>query len=406
VLGLRKWIADALLADSLAFTNSLYATLYTVPWLRLLGARIGRGAEVSTAAHLDPDLLTLGEQSFVADMASVGAATFADGRMLLRPTRVGKRAFVGNAALVPSGTGTGDGSLVGVHTVPPPEGVPQGTSWLGSPAMHLPQRQDSGDYDEQETFRPSRRRIRRRLAVEFVRATLPASLLGVALFLYLLALSIVARGRDLLPTALVAPLLAMVASVGVVAYVVAVKRNVVGTYRSRVAPLWDPFVRRTEFVTGLYEAAAVPTLLSVLVGTPFLPVALRRFGARIGRRTWIGTTYLTEFDLVEIGDDAAVGPGVSLQTHLFEDRVMKMSTVRVGAGATVGVRTIVLYDATVGGQVDLDGLSLLMKGEELGEGTRWRGIPARAVAEPTPAEPSTVELPAVPVPAGAQREAA
>jgi carbonic anhydrase/acetyltransferase-like protein (isoleucine patch superfamily) len=85
---------------------------------------------------------------------------------------------------------------------------------------------------------------------------------------------------------------------------------------------------------------------------------------------------------------------------------MKMSTVRVGAGATVGVRTIVLYDATVGGQVDLDGLSLLMKGEELGEGTRWRGIPARAVAEPTPAEPSTVELPAVPVPAGAQREAA
>ena len=82
--GLRKWIADKLLEMSLTFTNSLYATLYTVPWLRLLGARVGRGAEVSTAAHLDPDLLTLGEESFVADMASVGAATFANGRMLLR----------------------------------------------------------------------------------------------------------------------------------------------------------------------------------------------------------------------------------------------------------------------------------------------------------------------------------
>ncbi|MDD7969113.1 Pls/PosA family non-ribosomal peptide synthetase [Actinomycetospora lemnae] len=381
-LGLRKWVADALLAYSLAFTNSLYATLYTVPWLRLLGARVGRGAEVSTAAHLDPDLLTLGEQSFVADMASVGAATYADGRMLLRPTRVGDRAFVGNAALVPSGVGTGDGSLVGVHTVPPPEGVPDDSSWLGSPAMHLPQRQDSGDHPVEETFSPDRRRVRRRLAVELVRATLPASLLGIGLYGYLLALSLVARGRELLPVALVAPLIALVASTAIVAYVVAVKRHVAGTYRPRVAPLWDPFVRRTELVTGLYEAAAVPTLLGMLTGTPFLPMALRRFGARIGRRTWIATTYLTEFDLVEVGDDAAVGPAVSLQTHLFEDRVMKMSTVRVAPGATVGARSVVLYDATVGADVDLDGLSLLMKGEELGEGGRWRGIPARGVAEP------------------------
>ena len=55
---------------------------------------------------------------------------------------------------------------------------------------------------------------------------------------------------------------------------------------------------------------------------------LRCSAPSIGRRTWIGTTYLTEFDLVEIGDDAMVGREVSLQTHLFEDRVMKMSTVR------------------------------------------------------------------------------
>ncbi|GAA4904314.1 non-ribosomal peptide synthetase-like protein [Actinomycetospora succinea] len=387
-LGLRKWVADALLAYSLAFTNTLYATLYTVPWLRLLGARVGRGAEVSTAAHLDPDLLTLGDQSFVADMASVGAATYAEGRMLLRPTRVGDRAFVGNAALVPSGVGTGDGSLVGVHTVPPPDGVPDDSSWLGSPAMHLPRRQDSGDWTDEDTVAPGRRRVRQRLAVEFVRATLPASLLGIGLYLYLLALSLVARGRDLLPVALGAPLIALAASIVIVAYVVAVKRHVAGVYRPRVAPLWDPFVRRTELVTGLYEAAAVPTLLGMLTGTPFLPVALRRFGARIGRRTWIATTYLTEFDLVEIGDDAAVGPGVSLQTHLFEDRVMKMSTVRVEPGATVGARSVVLYDATVGADVDLDRLSLLMKGEELGEGGRWRGIPARGVADE-----QTVELP-------------
>ena len=91
-------------------------------------------------------------------------------------------------------------------------------------------------------------------------------------------------------------------------------------------------MRRSEFVTGLYEARGGAALLYMLVGTPFLPPVLRLFGARIGRRTWIATTYLTEFDLVEIEDDAMVGRDVSLQTHLFEDRVMKMSTVRIGAG--------------------------------------------------------------------------
>ncbi|MGC9667868.1 Pls/PosA family non-ribosomal peptide synthetase [Planosporangium sp. 12N6] len=379
-LGVRKWIADKLLEFSLMFTNSLYATLYTVVWLRMLGARVGRGAEVSTAAHIDPDLLTLGPESFVADMASIGAATFAGGRMAFLPTTVGSRAFVGNAAFVPAGTELGDESLVGVSTVPPSGGVPEGTSWLGSPAMHLPLRQSSGDFSEDLTFRPPRRVVAHRLAVEFFRATLPASLLGASFYLYLLALSELAYGRDLPIPALVSPLVVIASGVVVIACCAAIKHNVVGTYTPRVEPLWSPYVRRTEFVTGIYEAAAVPAGVGLLVGTPFLPPVLRWFGVRIGRRTWIGTTYLTEFDLVEIGDDASVGPDVSLQTHLFEDRVMKMSKVTIGTGAAIGTRAIVLYDAVVGDDVSLGSLSLLMKGEHLTPGSRWRGIPAQGVS--------------------------
>ena len=142
---------------------------------------------------------------------------------------------------------------------------------------------------------------------------------------------------------------------------------------------------------------------------------LRWFGARIGRRTWIGTTYLTEFDLVEVDDDAAVGREASLQTHLFEDRVMKMSTLRVGAGATVGTRAIVLYDAVVGDGVTLGALSLVLKGEHLAAGTSWHGIPAEAVRplarqplparrEPPAARPTapipvlTSSIPTIPIP--------
>jgi non-ribosomal peptide synthetase-like protein len=210
---------------------------------------------------------------------------------------------------------------------------------------------------------------------------MPASVLGVSAYLYLVALSRLTRHPGLLVPVLVAPVLAMAAGLVVIAYCAAVKRVVIGTYRPRVEPLWSLFVRRTEFVTGLYEAAAVPAGVGFLIGTPFLPLILRRFGARIGRGTWIGTTFLTEFDLVDIGDDAAIGMRVSLQTHLFEDRVMKMSAVTVRTGASVGTRAIVLYDSVVGEGVRLGALSLLMKGERLTPGTSWRGIPAEGIAE-------------------------
>ncbi|MGW3497332.1 Pls/PosA family non-ribosomal peptide synthetase [Streptomyces sp. NPDC001020] len=382
-LGVRKWIADKLLEYSLTFTNSLYATLYTVPWLRLLGARVGRGAEVSTAAYIDPDLLTLREGSFVADMASIGAAAFAGDRMAFGPTEVGSRAFVGNSALVPAGTELGAGSLVGVGTVPPPDHVGDGTTWLGSPALRLPVRQSSGSYPEELTYRPTRGAVLGRLGIEFFRATMPASVLTSSVYLYLLMLSGLSLRTGLLAAVLVSPLLAMGAAVAVIAYCVLVKHIVIGTYRPRVEPLWSLFVRRTEFVTGLFEAAAVPAGVGTLVGTPFLPPVLRLFGASIGRRTWIGTTFLTEFDLVEVGDDAAVGMNVSLQTHLFEDRVMKMSKVTLQSGTSVGTRAIVLYDAVVGEGVRLGALSLVMKGERLTPRTSWSGLPAEGLAERT-----------------------
>ena len=335
-----------------------------------------------------------GKDSFVADMSSVGSASFANGRIMFQPTRIGERTFIGNAAVIPSGMEIGDNALIGecfvggqkviLATVPPAAGVPDGTSWLGSPAIYLPNRQDSGDYDDELTYTPPREVVRDRYVIEFFRATLLPTVLGISFYLYLLVLSSLAFGRALAVPALVAPLVAMVSSLAVIGFCAAVKRNIVGCYRPRVEPLWSKFVRRSEFATGLYESAAVPIGVGMLVGTPFLPMVLRWFGATIGKRVWFGTTYLTEFDLVRIGDDATIGTESSLQTHLFEDRVMKMSTVTISAGASIGTRSIILYDTIIGEHASLSPLSLLMKGEELPPNTRWRGIPAEAILADDP----------------------
>lgn len=376
-LGVEKWFGDKLLELSLELTNSMYATLYTSIWMRLLGAKVGRRAEISTIANIDPDLLTLEDESFVADMASVGSATYCNGHVAFRETQVGSRTFVGNAAFVPSGTHLGDGSLIGVQSVPPVSGVAPGTSWLGAPPIYLPRREMYDEFTEGETFRPSRLKVGSRYVIEAFRSVVPASILALSSFGTLYALSYVAESFDTSIVVLAAPLLALIASFGVVLVVAAMKWLIVGRYHPRVEPLWSGFVRRTEFVTGVYEGAAVPVLLATVSGTPLLGPLLRLFGVRVGRRTLVDTTYLTEFDLVTIGDDVAAGTASSLQTHLFEDRVMKMGTISLRKGSSVGARAVVLYGSTVGEEAVLAPLSLVMKGETLPAQTGWAGIPAQ-----------------------------
>jgi non-ribosomal peptide synthetase-like protein len=375
--GLRKWTSDQLMSLSLTVTNTLYATLYTIPWLRALGARIGPRSEVSTVSHIDPDLLTLGSETFVADIASIGAATFHNGWVALARTEVGSRTFLGNASVIHSGRSLPDHCLIGVQSVAPREGLGPGSSWLGSPAIFLPRRQASQCFAESLTYQPSVSLVAYRLFVEFFRVVMPASL-----FYALGTIATIAGfrllGRTPVSVVLAMPGLYLAAAAAVTLVVAALKWAIVGRYRQRVEPLWAPFVRHSELITGLYESFTVPALAILVTGTPWLAALLRLFGVNMGKRVYCETTFTTEFDLLRVGEDAAIGRAVSLQTHLFEDRVMKMSTVTIGPGASIGPRSVVLYDATVGEGVTLDALSLAMKGELIPPATHWRGIPARS----------------------------
>ena len=52
-------------------------------------------------------------------------------------------------------------------------------------------------------------------------------------------------------------------------------------------------------------------------------------GARIGRNVYIDSVDMSDFDLVNIGDDVAINEGATLLGHYFKDGLLHFGEVRL-----------------------------------------------------------------------------
>lgn len=377
----RKWLSDQFMSLSLIVMHPIFATVYVAGYFRLLGAKIGKNTEISTASSVTHPLLSIGDDAFVADAVTLGEADIRAQQLILNTTSIAHNSFVGNSALIPQGYHLPSNMLIGVLSTPPTVQQMESTvaaDWFGSPAIALPRRQQSNPFPKELTFYPSVKRKTARGLVEFIRIILPESVIICSSIFF------IAYGHDLIvdePFWKIILLLPFyyLGFTGIPALLVTVglKWIFIRKYKAQQKPMWTDKVWRSEAITSTYEALSVPFLLDFLRGTPWLPLCLRLFGTRTGKRVWLNTTDITEFDLVSIGTDAALNEDSGPQTHLFEDRVMKTGKVVIGERCSIGARSIILYDTHIGNDVKIAALSLIMKGEILSPNTRWTGSPVK-----------------------------
>ncbi|MGC4061223.1 MAG: amino acid adenylation domain-containing protein [Aquabacterium sp.] len=374
---LGRWLVNQIQESCLQVLHGVYATVYAPFWYRMLGAKVGRDAEVSTALGVVPEMLTLGDETFIADAVMLGDEEIDGGWMTTRPTVISKRSFVGNCAYIPDGTTLPENVLIGVMSqAPSNEAMRDGDTWLGSPPINLPAREVTVGYPESLTFRPSPARRLARGLVEAFRIVAPQALMiaaGYSIVLNVMPAAGAERWGEVLIQLTQA---GMLFGPLTFAFVALLKWTLIGRYRKKAVPMWTPFVWLSEAITSLYEGIAIPNFMRYLRGTPWLPVALRLMGSHIGKGVYMDTTDITEFDCVRIGDHCELNALACPQTHLFEDRVMKIDEVAIGAKSYIGPRTIVLYSARVEGDAWLGPLTLVMKGEHIPEGSAWQGCPA------------------------------
>lgn len=367
-IGWQAWTVTHLMDRSREALFPLYAGLVTPVWLRLLGMKIGRGAEVSTVLAL-PSLTTVGEGAFLADDTLTAPYELGGGWMRIGRAEIGRRAFLGNSGMTAPGRSVPDGGLVGVLSATPKK-AKKGSSYLGLPPVKLPRA--TSDSDQSRTYDPPARLLWARGLVELCRivpvfCSAALAVLTVAALSTLGAWAWLLGGVVLLGAGAVAGLVSIVA-----------KWLLVGRHRTGEHPLWSGFVWRNELADTFVEVVAVPWLAGSVAGTPVMSLWLRGLGARIGKGVWVESYWLPETDLVTLEDAATVNRGCVLQTHLFHDRILRTDTVVLREGATLGPGGIVLPGSTVGARSTLGPASLVMAAESVPDDTRWLGNPIEA----------------------------
>ena len=369
----QAWATERLVDMARVVLFPLYASLFTPVWMRALGMRVGRRVEISTVVTL-PTLTTVGNNAFLADDTMVGTYELGGGWLRVDAARIGKRAFLGNSGMTAPGRKVPNRGLVGVLSATPKR-AKAGTSWLGMPPIKLPRAAET--VDESRTFDPPRRLMVARALVEACRVVPVMCTVALAVLTLAGFEALAGRFGFGLAAAAGGPLLL---GAGILACAVAsyAKWILVGVFQPGERPLWSSFVWRNELADTFVEVLAVPWLAGAIGGTPLMRAWLRSLGARVGRGVWCETHWLPEADLIRIADGATVNRGCVVQTHLFHDRIMRMDTVTVAAGATLGPHSIVLPGATLGENATVGPRSLVMRGERVPAGGRWLGNPIAA----------------------------
>jgi non-ribosomal peptide synthetase-like protein len=374
-VGWALWFGEELKQSSSTLLFPLYASMYTRPWFRLMGLKIGRGTEISVTTGLNP-LVSFGELSQCTDDIGFCGVRSRDGWTAVEPIEVGDHTFLGPGSILRGGTKLGNDSLLGVMTLSPRR-PDDGTSWLGVPALELPRVPDATDASR--TINPPRRLKLARGAMDLLRLLVPNTIVLVIEAFEIMSLATVAAHFGLGVAVVAAPFVLLAGGLVATAVTVLMKWTLIGHYTRSEHPLWCSFVWRDEMMNAAQEQLADERLLRLAIGTPIVSMYLRAMGSKIGRGVWCETTAVTEHDMINLGDGTAVNRGGCLMTHLFHDRLLRIGPTRLDPGATLGPTAVVLPDTHVGTDTRVFGHSVVLRGEELPAGTRWQGTPVVAL---------------------------
>jgi non-ribosomal peptide synthetase-like protein len=355
---------------------------YVVGYLRALGYRMpdveqtgsNFGADLD---HESPYLVEIGRGTMVSDGASLLNADYSSTSLVLSPLTIGRRNFLGTAVAFPAGGRTGENCLIATKAMVPLDGpVRENVGLLGSPCFEIPRSvTDDPRFDHLKTGEELARRLAAKNRHNLVTMALFLAIRWLHLMVMtwlVMAIGVLYQGEGVA----VAVALVVAMQVFSLVYFVLVERGLMRfrSLESQFCSIYDPYFWWHE----RYWKLLAPHL-GVFNGTPFKSVVWRWVGVRVGTRLFDDGCSIPERTLVTIGDDCTLNRGATIQCHSMEDGTFKADRTVLGSGCTIGVGALVHYGVSVGRGSEVLADAFLMKGEQVPDGARWGGNPARAL---------------------------
>ena len=173
---------------------------------------------------------------------------------------------------------------------------------------------------------------------------------------------------------------------------VTAKRMLIGRYTAGRHPYLGSMYVRHWIVSQF--ARSLPW--DLLESTGLRALLLRALGARIGADVHLHRGVALHhggWDLLEIGDGAALGRDVSLGLVTYDQQQLVFAPVSIGAHATLDTRARMAAGSRMEDGAFLSALAWLADGARVPAGECWDGVPAERIGLAPPAPEASLEPP-------------
>ncbi|HEY0578682.1 MAG TPA: Pls/PosA family non-ribosomal peptide synthetase, partial [Pseudonocardia sp.] len=357
---LRFWIVRTLMAVNplQLFTGSPIYPLY----LRMLGAKIGKGVTIfSAAVPVATDLITIGAGTVIRRGSSLSGYHATNGKLQLGRVTLGRNVFIGGTSTLDINTSMGDGAQLGhssaLHTG---QHVPAGQRWHGVPAEPT-----TTNY---QTVAPIKLSTLRRFLFGLAHLLLGAivvPIISAVVVTVLLAIPLVSGYFD--PAQLQLTGARFYLSMAAISAIVLLGFTLLGLLGMVTLPrLLQPMLRpgRTYRLYGLrYVVSRLITSLSnsqfftVIFGDSSLAVGYARaLGYKLGEVEQTGSNFGTETAhdsalLTSVGRGTMLSDGLSIMNTDYSNSSFTMSRIAIGERNFMGNNIALPAGAKIGANV-------------------------------------------------------
>lgn len=121
------------------------------------------------------------------------------------------------------------------------------------------------------------------------------------------------------------------------------------------------------------------SFLEFVTPSPLAGLYFRLMGMKIGRNVTINSTAIADPSLIELADGVTIGGSASILAHYAQGGYLIIAPVKIGAGATIGLRAIVMGGVEVGAGAKVLANSFVLPNTVIPAGETWAGVPAQRI---------------------------